>query len=215
MAEVSARKSLIAIVALLLAFATLVIVGAVVNDSYRHSRDYVSSLAGRGVEQPWIGMLGFACFAAAHAVAAMRWRRTSRIVFATLLACCALILVVAAARSSCPGGAAGCSLPDRPSVTDVGDAIHALGIGVYVVAYVFAAICAGVVLVRRRHRWLGVTMFLLAVLSVLAVGQIDEQSPGAEQRIWLAVNAVGLVALGGFAASAAARDPRSAEETGD
>ena len=132
----------------------------------------------------------------------------------TLLACCALILVVAAARASCPGGAAGCSLPDRPSVTDVVDTIHGLCVGIYLVAYVFAAICAGVVLLRRRHRWIGAIVFLIAVLSVLAAGQVDEHSPGAEQRIWLAVNALGLVVLGGFAPLTTARPRQRGEAAG-
>ena len=201
----STRGALAAILGLLLAFACLVVLGAAVNGGYSHARDFVSSLAGRGAEQAWIGVVAFTCFAAAHVVAAMRWRRASRIVGVTLLACGALLLVVALARASCPGGAAGCSLPGQPAATDVWDTIHGLSVGIYVLAYVLAALCAAVVLLRRRRARLGATMVVIAVLSMLAVAQVDEASPGAEQRIWLAVNAAGLLVLAGFAASAGPR----------
>lgn len=191
------------LVALLVAFAVLVIVGAAVNSGYLHSRDFVSSLASRGASQAWIGMLGLASFAAAHAVTALLWRRIAMTVCATLLACSTLGLIVALARSSCPGGAANCSLPGQPSVTDLGDTIHGLGVGLYLLTFIVAAICAGVVLLRRHHRGQGAAMLVLAVLSLLAAGQMEERTPGAEQRIWLAVNALGLVMMARFAASAA------------
>lgn len=187
----------------LLGFALLVLIGGAINSGYEHSRDYVSSLASRGADQAWIGMLAIASFAAAHAVAALRWRRTARIVFATLLACSVLLLVLALARASCPGGAARCSLPGTPSVTDLGDTIHGLSVGIYVITFVLAIICAGAVLLRRHRRGHGAAMLVLAVMSILAAGQLDERTPGAEQRIWFAVNGLGLVAVVAFAASAA------------
>jgi len=193
------------ILAPLLAFVLLVVLAGALNSGYLHSRDYVSSLASRGADQAWIGMLAIASFATAHAVAAMRWRRTARIVWATLLVCSALLLVVVFARASCPDGAARCSLPGRASVTDLGDTIHGLSIGSYLLTFVLAAICAGVVLLRRRRRGPGAAMLVLAALSILTASQIDERTPGAEQRMWLAVNALGLVALAGFAASADTR----------
>lgn len=97
-----------------------------------------------------------------------------------------------------------CSLPGRTSVADLGDTIHGLSVGVYLLAFVFAAICAGVVLLRRRRRGPGAVILVLAALSILTASQMDERTPGAEQRLWLAVNALGLVALAGFAGS----DPR-------
>lgn len=189
------------ILGLLLAFVLLVLLGGAVNAGYLHSRDYVSSLASRGATQAWIGMLAFASFAAAHAVAALRWRGTSRVVWAALLACSALILIVGMARASCPGGAARCLVAGQPSVTDLGDDIHGLSIGIYLLTFVFAAVWAGVVLLRRRRLWPGVAMLVLAVLSVLAASQLDERTPGAEQRIWFAVNAIALVALAGIASA--------------
>lgn len=190
-----------AVVAPLLAFALLVLLGGAVNSDYLHSRDYVSSLASRGADQAWIGMLAFACFAAAHAVAAMPWRRTSRVVWALLLACSALILVVGIARASCPNGAARCSVAGEPSAVDIGDTIHGLSIQIYLFAFLAAAVWAGVVLLRRRRRGCGVGMFVLAAGSIVAVSQMDERTPGAEQRIWFAVNAIALVALVWFASS--------------
>lgn len=204
----SARRSLTALLALLLAFAALVFFGGAVNPGYRHSRDYVSSLASRGANQAWIGIAAFAAFATAHAVVGLRWRRTARVVCVLLLACAALILVVGLARASCPRGAAGCLLPGQPSETDLTDSIHAGSIGIYTLTYVLGAICAGLVLLRRRHRGLGAGTLVLAVLSVLAVGQVDEVSPGAEQRIWLAVNAIGLIALTAAAGAVDSRTPR-------
>ena len=201
----STRGSLALVLGLMLAFAGLVVLGAALNGGYSHSRDFISSLAGRGAEQAWIGIVAFVCFAAAHAVAALRWRRTSLVVGVPLLACCALLLIVGLARASCPDGAAGCSLLGRPAEADLWDTIHGLSIGIYVLAYVLAAICAGVVLLRRRHPRLAAAMLAIAVLSILAVGQVDEASPGAEQRIWLAVHAIGLLALARFAGSASAR----------
>ena len=198
---VKVRRSLTLVLGLLLAFAVLVLLAGALNSGYLHSRDYVSSLASRGADQAWVGVLALASFAAAHAVAAMRWRRTARIVWATLLACSALVLVVALARASCPEGAGRCSLPGRASVTDLGDTIHGLSVGVYLLAFVLAAICAGVVLLRRRRRGPGAVILVLAALSILTASQIDERTPGAEQRLWLAVNALGLVALAGFAGS--------------
>ncbi len=137
---------------LLLAFALLVVIGGSVNSGYEHGRDYISSLASRGADQAWIGVLAIACYAAAHLVAAQSWRHTSRIAWASFLVCSILLLALALARASCPRGAAGCALPGTETPTDVGDMIHGLSVGIYVLTFVVAMICSGVVLLRRHRR---------------------------------------------------------------
>ena len=134
------------------------------------------------------------------------------------LACSFLVLLVALARASCPGAAAGCALLGTRSVTDLGDTIHGVSVGSYLLVFAVATISAGVALLRRRRFGPGVVLLVLAVLSVLASGRLDEASPGAELRVWLAVNALALLAVVAFGAGAAesngARGRRSSQGLG-
>jgi len=191
----------------LLAFALLVIVAGAVNPGYAHSRDHVSNLASRGAGHAWIGMLAIASFAAAHAGAALLWRRVAPAVWIALLTCSGFGLLTTLARTSCPGGAADCSLSGTESASDLWDLVHGLAVGAYEVSFVIAGACAGVVLLRSRRPWPGALVLVLAVLSFLTLGRSDEQVPGTAQRIWLAVSALGLLAMAAFAARAVPRDP--------
>lgn len=192
---VTARRSWLTISWLLLLFAGLVLLGGSVNAGYQHSRDFVSSLAGRGSDQAWIGVLAISAYAGAHAVAARTWRHRNRFLAAALLGCALLLLTVALARASCPNGAANCALMDSPGATDAWDTVHGTAVGIYALVYLVVAVSAGVVMARRRNWKAAVTAWLLAALSVAALSQMDELTPGAEQRVWLAVNGVGLLVL--------------------
>jgi len=204
------RPSLLALlVGLLLAFALLVVVAAAVNPGYLHTRDYVSYLASRGADQAWIGVLALVTFSAAHGVTALTVRlswRVARIVWVPLLACSFFGIVTALSRVSCPGGAAGCSRRGPGSVPDVWDHLHGLSVGAYEVSYVVAATCAGFLLARGRRPWPGSLLLVVAVVSALVFSQIHQPEPGAVQRIWLAVNALGLVAMARFGRQQPARN---------
>ena len=198
----------------LLAFALLVIVAGAVNPGYLHSRDHVSNLASRGAGQAWIGMLAIASFAAAHAGAALLWRRVAPAVWIALLTCSGFGLITTLARTSCPGGAADCSLSGTESASDLWDLVHGLAVGAYELSFVIAGACVGVVLLRSRRPWPGVLVLVLAVLSFVTLGRPDEQAPGTAQRIWLAVNMLGLLAMAGFAALAVPRHPTHGRPVG-
>ena len=204
------RRSLVVVALLLLLFAGLVLLGGSVNEGYEHSRDFVSSLAGRGSDNAWIGVLAISTYAAAHAVAAGPWRRQNRFIAAALLGCALLLLTVALVRASCPGGAAGCALPSSSTATDAGDTIHGVSVGLYALVFLVIAGSVAVVMVRRRS-WAGMAAALLvAALSIAALSQMDELTPGAEQRLWLATNGIGLlvlVALAGLRSDVEAESP--------
>jgi len=200
---VTARRpaALALLVALLLAFALLVLVAGSLNPGYLHARDYVSYLASRGADQAWIGILALVTFSAAHFVTALIVRlswRGARIVWVPLLACSFFGIITALSRVSCPGGAAGCSHAARAAVSDLWDHLHGLSVGAYELSFVVAATCAGVVLAKGRRRWAGASLLVVAVLSALVFRAIHDPTPGVEQRIWLVVNALGLVAMARF-----------------
>lgn len=190
---------------LLLAFALLVIIAASVNPGYLHARDYVSYLASRGADHAWIGMLALATFSGAHALTGRFWWGITPVVWAPLLVCSFFGVITALSRVSCPGGAAGCARRSQGSSPDVWDHLHGLSVGAYELSFVVAAICAGVVLARGHRRGPGTLLLVVAVLSALAFRAIHEPTPGVEQRLWLAVNALGLVAMARFATSAEVR----------
>jgi hypothetical protein len=198
---VTARQAGLASFGLLLVFAVLVVLGGSVNTGYEHSVDFVSSLAGRGSEQAWIGVVAIGSYGLAHGAAAVPWRHASRVVCAGLLACAALLITVAATRASCPGGAAGCALNASTGPTDAGDTIHGVSVGIYALLFLVTAVTAGVVMARRRRWYAAAAALLSAALSIAALSQVDEITPGAEQRLWLAINGIGLLVLIALAGS--------------
>jgi hypothetical protein len=207
---VTARQAGLATLGLLLGFAALVMVGGSVNARYDHSVDFVSSLAGRGSEQAWIGVVAIGSYGLAHGAAALPWHHVSRVVWAGLLVCAALLVTVAVARASCPSGAAGCALNGSADQTDAGDAVHGLAVGLYALVFLVTAVSAGVVMARRRNWSAAAVAWLIGASSIAALSQVDAVTPGAEQRIWLAINGIGLlvlVALAGRAQRTATASP--------
>ena len=199
------RRAGLATLALLLVFAALVVLGGSVNTGYEHSIDFVSSLAGRGSEQAWIGVLAIGSYGLAHGAAALSWRHVSRLVWAGLLVCSALLVTVAVARASCPSGAAGCALSST-GTTDAGDTVHGLSVGIYALLFLVTAVSTGVVMARRRSWYAAAASVLVAALSIAALSQVDEVTPGAEQRVWLATNGIGLLVLVALAGSSVRRN---------
>lgn len=118
-----------------------------------------------------------------------------------LLGCAASLVVAALARASCPGGAARCALAGASSVTDGIDPVHGGAIGIYARLFLVSAGVAAAVLFRRRGWRQGAAASGLALLSFVALARFDENTPGSEQRVWLAVDALSLLALTALAAS--------------
>ena len=199
------RRAGLATLGLLLVFAVLVVLGGSVNTGYEHSVDFVSSLAGRGSDHAWIGVLAIGSYGLAHGAAALPWRHVSRVVWAGLLVCATLLVMVAVARASCPSGAAGCALKGSTDQTDAGDTIHGLSVGIYSLLFLVAAVSAGVVMARRGRWYAAASAGLVAALSIAALSQVDEVTPGAAQRLWFATNGIGLLVLVALAGSGARR----------
>lgn len=183
-------------------------VGGAVNDGYSHSRDFVSALSSRGASHAWIGMTGLAGFAAAHLAAGQLSYRRSKTLGGLMTAAGAAGLVVSLARINCPEGAGHCL--DDGVADDLLDHVHGFAVAAYEGFFVLGLMTAASYLardVRESPRWLAASaLTALAATSVGTVLSIPDASPGAMQRVWLAINTVGVLTV----ATKCARRTRSA-----
>jgi hypothetical protein len=177
---------------LLASFWILVAVGGVANEGYRQYEDFVSSLASRGVAQPWIGIAALTCAAAAHAVVVPLLRRQDPAVAWAVLTAAGSLLAVAAFRVQCPR--APYCLVDRP--WDWVDAVHATAVMLYALAMITAMLRGGLVAVRiPSRRSLGLASLLAATFFVVALVLTLGPVPGLSQRFWILAGQVWLVAV--------------------
>lgn len=185
-----------------------IVSGGAVNDGYSHTRDFVSALSSRGASHAWIGMTGLAGFAAAHLAAGQLGYRRSKELGGLLTAAGVSGLVVSLARINCPDGAGHC-LNDGVA-DDLLDHVHGFSVAAYEGFFVLGLLAAAGYLARdprESPRWLAPSaLTALAAASVGTVLSIPDASPGAMQRVWLAINTVGVLAV----ATQFARRARSA-----
>ena len=77
---------------------------------------------------------------------------------------------------------------------------------IYALLFIVTTVSAGVVMARRRSWYATVAAVLIAALSIAALSQVDEVTPGAAQRVWLATNGIGLLVLVALAGSIVRRN---------
>jgi hypothetical membrane protein len=181
----------------LAAFWCLVLLVGAANPGYSQSRDYVSTLAARGADYGWLGVLAICAAALAIIATATLLRALSRP--AAVLTGVAGIgfLVVAFTRLSCPNGPAGCGLGGRFDVSGFREITHSAAITVSAVLLVAAMAWSGGELHRRGSTRAGVASLGAAAGTAVAFLATGGSSPGWIERLgilvatgWMAVVAV-------------------------
>ena len=172
-----------------------VLAAAAANPGYSHRRDYVSTLAARGAEDAWLGMLAIGAAALAMLAAAVLLRRLSRAAAVLTGLAGTGFLVVAFARLDCSKGAAGCGLGGRFEVSGSVEIAHWTATTVSSVLLIAAIGSTGVALLRLRHRLAGILTVLAAAATSSAFLATGGDSPGWIQRLGIVVATGWLAAL--------------------
>src|SRR6476619_2218760 len=98
-------------------FWCLVLLVGAANPGYSQTRDYVSTLAARGADYGWLGVLAICAAALAIIATGALLRSLSRLAAVLTGIAGVGFLVVAFTRLSCPDGPAGCGLGGRFEVS--------------------------------------------------------------------------------------------------
>jgi hypothetical membrane protein len=178
-------------------FWCLVLLVGAANPGYTQTRDYVSTLAARGTDYGWLGVLAICAAALAIIATATLLRGLSRL--AAVLTGIAGIgfLVVAFTRLSCPNGPAGCGLGGRFDVSGFREITHSAAITASAALLVAAMAWSGVELHRRGSTPAAVASLGAATATAVAFLATGGASPGWIERLgilvatgWMAVVAV-------------------------
>jgi hypothetical protein len=164
-----------------------VLVAGAANPGYSQRRDYVSTLASRGAEHGWLGVLGIAAAAVGMLSAALLLRHLSRAPAVAMALAGAGFLVVAFTRLECSKGAAGCGLGGRFAISGATDVTHWTATTVSTVLVIAGIAMTGVALVRLRRTLAGLASLAAAVVTTGAFLATGGQSPGDVQRLGIAV----------------------------
>jgi len=175
------------VLAAVAAFWALVLVVGSSNPGYSQTRDYVSTLAARGADYGWLGVLAICAAALAILATAVLLRALSRL--AAVLTGLAGIgfLVVAFTRLGCPNGPAGCGLGGRFDVSGFREITHSAATTSSAALLVAAMTLSGVVLHRRGDARLGIASLAAAVATAVAFLATGGSSPGWIERIGILV----------------------------
>ena len=198
------RRAALLVLAGVSVFWAAMLAGARVNPGYAHRRDYVSALAARGVEHPWLGMVAIAMIGCAGLAAAALVRRLTRAGALAFAAAGVGFVVVALARVDCPDGAARCGLGGRFEVHGTAAITHWTAAVVSSILVIVGMAVVGIELVQRRRMAAGAATLVAAGTTLVALLATGGQSPGTVQRIWI------LVMTGWLAGAAAVALVRSA-----
>lgn len=164
------------------------VVAGVLAPGYDPTRDFISSLAGRGSSVAPLGIATLAVLGLAHLVAAVALRDA---VAVPLAMAGAAGLTIAAFRVGCPLDAAGCGTPPN-TVPDAVATVHGVAVGGYEVAAVVAMLVVAWTC-RRTAPVVAVFSVVAAVASVVLLGNAVGVNAGLWQRGWLVVNTAWLV----------------------
>jgi len=175
----------------------LVLLVGAANPGYSQTRDYVSTLAARGADYGWLGVLAICAAALAIIATAALLRSLSRLA-AVLTGIAGFgFLVVAFTRLSCPNGPAGCGLGGRFEVSGFREVTHSAATTLSAVLLVAAMAWSGVELHRRGNARAGVASLGAAAATAVAFLATGGSSPGWIERLgilvatgWMAVVAV-------------------------
>ena len=200
-----ALPALAVVAALAVAWAAL-LAAAAVNPGYSHRRDYVSVLAARGVEQPWLGVLGIAAVGLAGLGAGVLVWRLSRAGAAALVAAGVGFVVTALVRIDCPRGAAGCGLGGRFELQGSAEVGHWTAAVASTVLVLAGTALVGAALWRRGRGGAAAASLAASAVTLAALLGTGGDAPGTVQRIWIVAMSLWLL---GVAASARRASTRS------
>jgi hypothetical protein len=176
------------------AFWVLTVIAASRQPGYDPTRDYVSSLAATGAQQPWLGiaaivLLGCSYLAAGHV---LLWHLSAALAAGLVAAAGLVTLLVAIARIDCPGGSANCGLIsdvgvylERVDEASWGQVVH----GPAVVVSSALLVAGMIAVVVRSDRWDAtriVSAAAAALSSLTPLLWVPSDQPGLGQRVWLA-----------------------------
>jgi hypothetical membrane protein len=171
----------------LAAFWGLVLVAGATNPGYSQTRDYVSTLAARGADPGWLGVLAICSAAIAILATAVLLRALSR--FAAVLTAIggAGFLVVAFTRLQCANGAAGCGLGGRFDLSGATEITHSAATTLSAVLLVVAMAWSGIDLVHRGHAHAGIASLAASAATAVAFLATGGSSPGWIERVGILV----------------------------
>ena len=175
----------------------LVLLVGAANPGYSQTRDYVSTLAARGADYGWLGVLAICAAALAIIATAALLRSLSRLAAVLTGIAGVGFLVVAFTRLSCPNGPAGCGLGGRFEVSGFREITHSAATTLSAMLLVAAMAWSGVELPRRGSTRAGVASLGAATATAVAFLATGGSSPGWIERLgilvataWMAVVAV-------------------------
>ena len=176
-------------------FWCLVLVLGAANPGYSQTRDYVSTLAARGADLGWLGVLAI-CAAALAMIATAKLLWTLSRLAAVLTGIAGIgFLVVAFTRLSCPNGPAGCGLGGRFDVSGFREITHSAATTVSAVLLVAAMARSGVELHRRGNTHLGLAGLGAATATAVAFLATGGSSPGWIERVGILVASCWMTAV--------------------
>ncbi len=195
----------------------LMMVAAAHQPGYDWTRDTISSLASRGAEDGWIGMLCIGSAGVLTISSAWILAPTSRPGALALLAAGIALVVLSVARIQCIHGAAMCQM--LPKAPDWMGPTHFVAVAVYEICFVTAI---GSCAIALWHR--GVRLAPFIALLAMAASLLLFWHPlglGGQQRAWLGVHSLVLIGLtllptpeGAEQAKTRARTPVTARRIG-
>ena len=165
----------------------LVLVAGALNPGYSQTRDYVSTLAARGADPGWLGVLAICGVAVAILATALLLQGLSRVAAVLTGIAGVGILVVAFTRLSCPNGPAGCGLGGRFDVSGAREITHSAATTLSAVLLVVAMAWSGIELRRRGRARAGLASLGAATATAVAFLATGGSSPGWIERIGILV----------------------------
>jgi hypothetical membrane protein len=178
-----------------------VVVASAEEPGYSYRRDYVSTLAARGAEYGWLGVVAIVAAGGAMIGAAFLLRTLSRVAAVLVALAGASFVVAAFTRLDCPNGAAGCGLGGRFEISGGTEIGHWTATTVGSVLLIVGIAFTGLVLIRRGYRAAGLASIAAAAVTAVAFLATGGNDPGLPQRVgivagtgWLAALAVAALA---------------------
>lgn len=183
------RRTAASVLVLVGLFWVAVVIAGSANPDYSHSRDYVSALASIGAQHSWLGVLAIAAVGVAFVLTSLLVRPVSRVAAVAVALAGAGYVFGAFARIRCAEGAAFCGVGDRQSadLENTRGYVHEGAVVGSSLLLVVAMTALGVALIRQGRRAGGVASLIAAFATVITFALVSGDSPGAEQRIWIAV----------------------------
>ena len=176
-------------------FWCLVLLVGAANPGYSQTRDYVSTLAARGAEYGWLGVLAICAAAMAMLGTGLLLRPLSGV--AALFAGMAAVgfFVVAFTRLDCPDGPAGCGLGGRFDVSGFREITHSTATTVSAGLLIAAMAWSGFELMQSGRAHAGGWSMGAAAATTVAFIALGGSSPGWIQRVGILIATAWMASL--------------------